>query len=146
MSVRYFLSALTVLLIAGCAPVVPPTPKATPFMLADTKWTLTSMVQNGATRTPPAGTEITLDFTSDGKVGGNSGCNSYGGTYEAQGEILKISALVSTLMACAESEKMDFEAAYVAGLQAAQMFERTADQLSVTFGNGTGKLVFRARS
>lgn len=145
MKIRFILCAATIFVLAACAPVVPLTPTATPFTLANSKWVLVSMVENGATRTPPTGAEIALDFSNDGKVGGNSGCNSYGGNYETQGEILKISTLVSTLMACAEAEKMEFEAAYVAGLQAAQMYERTADRLNISFGNGTGELVYRAR-
>jgi heat shock protein HslJ len=140
MNLRFILTVATILAFAACS-----SQTTTPFTLADSKWTLTGIMQKGTTRTPVTGTNVTLDFTRDGKVNGSAGCNSYGGTFETQGEILKISTLAVTLMACVETEKMEFESAFLEGLQGAQLFERSADQLTITVANGNGKLVFRPR-
>jgi putative lipoprotein len=46
---------------------------------------------------------ISVLFTSDGKVGGSSGCNRYSGTYTASGNTIQItSPLASTMMACSQ--------------------------------------------
>jgi heat shock protein HslJ len=63
--------------------------------LDGTEWTLISL--NGSDVIE--GTTITLSFT-DGQVGGNAGCNSYGGQYTATNETLTITDIVSTMMAC----------------------------------------------
>lgn len=128
------------ILITACAAQTP-----APFRLAGSKWTLTNLTQNGTMQIPAAGTKITLEFSENGQVSGSSGCNSYGGTYKAQGEILDIGALVSTLRACVDPNAMKMEAAYVGALQEAQMFSKSADGLTITFANGSGKLEFTAQ-
>jgi heat shock protein HslJ len=35
-----------------------------------------------------------------GEVGGSSGCNGFGGTYEVSGSRLEVAEIISTLMAC----------------------------------------------
>lgn len=50
-----------------------------------------------------AHSEITLTF-SDGQVGGNSGCNSFGGSYQVDGDKIQFSQLASTMMACMQPE------------------------------------------
>lgn len=111
-----------------------------PFALADTKWELVSITENGATKTPVPGATVTLNFARDNKVSGNAGCNSYNGAYEAQGEILKIGTLAVTAMACLENDKMEMEAAFLTALQDAQLFEKRGNELTLTFANGKGKL------
>ncbi len=144
MKFRFILALATLFFFAACAaPITTPTP--TPFTLADTKWTLTGITENGVIKKPVAGTDITLEFSRDNRVNGHAGCNSFGGAYETQGEILKISALFSTLMACIEVEKMEMEAAFLAALQNAQLFEKRDKQLTITFASGSGKLEFTAR-
>lgn len=111
---------------------------------------LVSITQDGVMKPAPPGRNMTLRFSNDGKVSGRSVCNSYSGAYETQGEILKISALVATTMACADSTTlqidntlMDYEGMYFAALERAQLFEKRADELTVTFADGKGKLVFK---
>lgn len=103
------------------------------------------MTRDSVTQTPAAGRNVTMDFSNDGRVGGSAGCNSFGGTYETQGEILKISTLQITLLACLENGVMEFESAYVDALQNAQLFEKRNNELTITFANGTGRLRFVRR-
>lgn len=51
---------------------------------------------------------ITLNINEDGKLGGKSGCNVYGGSYGFENDVLKISDVFSTMMACDEMT-MQFE-------------------------------------
>ncbi|MBN2149633.1 MAG: META domain-containing protein [Anaerolineales bacterium] len=78
-----------------------------------------------------SGTQITIEF-SDGQASGSSGCNSYGGKYEQDGNGIKFSDMASTLMACADSGMMAQESAYLAALQAVESYEVSADTLTLS--------------
>ena len=70
---------------------------------------------------PP--TSISLTF-EDGQASGNSGCNSYGGGYQVNGDKINFQELESTLMACIDpSGVMEQESAYLMFLGEAQRFE-----------------------
>ena len=126
---------LSLVLLNACAA---PTPN--PFRLANTKWTLTGMTQNGVSQ-PIVPQAPTLEFQTD-TLGGNAGCNNYGGDYRTQGEMIQVSALRSTLMACADEKAMAQESAYLDALQNARMFEVRDNVLKITYGDGKGQLVF----
>lgn len=49
---------------------------------------------------PPEGMILTIEFGRDGQVGGNSGCNRFGGSFTMTGEGLTLGPLRATRMAC----------------------------------------------
>lgn len=126
------------ILITACASTTPPA-------LANTKWALTSITYNGVTQTPPPGAIITLDFSNDNHVSGNSGCNTYSGNLVTQSNILKISGLVSTLRACADQKITDFEGLYLGKLYEGQLYTITNNQLKISFEGDKGTFLFTAR-
>lgn len=128
--------ALSLLLLGACAA---PTPN--PFQLANTKWTLTAMTQNGMAQ-PLVAPAPTLEFQTD-TLGGNASCNSYGGDYKTQGELITVSTLQVTLMACADEKAMAQESAYLDALQNARLFEVRDNVLKITYGEGKGQLEFK---
>lgn len=130
--------ATALFLLSACAA---PTPN--PFQLANTKWTLTAMTQNGMAQ-PLVAPAPTLEFQTD-TLGGNASCNSYGGAYKTQGELITVSTLQVTLMACADEKAMAQESAYLDALQNARLFEVRDDVLKITYGEGKGQLVFARR-
>jgi len=65
-------------------------------------WTLTAYGPEGATTPVASGSQASLTFNQDGTLSGNSGCNSFGGSYKVNGDQITFSGLVSTLMACEE--------------------------------------------
>ena len=87
--------------------------------LTETTWKLTAIDK----RKPiEANNEITLSF-SDGQVGGNSGCNSFGGSYQVNGDKIQLSQLASTMMACMQPEGiMDQEQVILQYLNQAQTY------------------------
>jgi heat shock protein HslJ len=130
-------------------PTEPPTSQASPmpgvgnpFDLTNSKWILVSIMQNGAVQTTVPGTKVTLEFAGDGTFGGDTGCNAFGGRYQAQGEILSMTNIFATERACIEQEKMQVESAYLEALSAARLFEMRGDELTITFADGGGKLTF----
>ena len=77
------------------------------------------------------GTEITLTF-EEGQVRGSSGCNTYGGSYEVDGDKITMSDLYMTEMACLDPEGvMDQELEYLELLRDAQAFQVDEGELVI---------------
>ena len=74
---------------------------------------------------------ITLNINEDGKLGGRSGCNVYGGTYGVENDALKISDIFSTMMACDEMT-MQFEQTFHKVLSDATEFTEENGKLTLT--------------
>jgi heat shock protein HslJ len=68
-----------------------------------------------------ASTTLTAEFGKDGKLSGNSGCNTYTGAFTITGDQIKIGPLATTRMACPQ-EIMDQETLYLAALQTAATY------------------------
>lgn len=145
-------AALTLLLlVAGCgradgtgaAPTQPqPAPSAPPAAegpttagdpLDGSKWALQSYGPAGQPK--QAAGQPTAEFAG-GKISGNSSCNSFSGSYTASGADLKISELMSTMMACADQALMQQESDYVNALSAARGFALAGDQLTISYDGG----------
>jgi heat shock protein HslJ len=96
--------------------------------LENTSWTLTSLAGNALVED----TTITLEFRDDG-LSGSAGCNSYRGNATVDGNTLRISPLVTTRKACAETI-MNQELSYLNLLQSATTFEATDTMLTLLSG------------
>ena len=99
--------------------------------LNGTAWTLTA-INNAPVL---VNSSVTAEFTG-GKIGGSSGCNSYGGAYKANGEKLTTDSIAMTLMACMDAGVMEQESAFLENLQKAQTFEITEGQLLILSSDG----------
>ncbi len=75
--------------------------------------------------------EITMNIHEDGKLGGQSGCNVYGGSYSVDDGKLKIGDIISTMMAC-EEPSMKFEQTFFKTLEGATKFDVDDDKLTIT--------------
>jgi putative lipoprotein len=130
-------SAATILLVFGLA-ACSASGQTAADPLESTSWELVSF---GGTPVME-GTTVTASF-ADGQVTGEGGCNSYGGSYQVDGENIEFNEVVMTMMACMEPEGvMDQETAVMAYLNDAQTFEIDADgQLHIYRADGEG-LVF----
>jgi heat shock protein HslJ len=88
------------------------------------------------------GTRITATFnSSNGRVTGSAGCNSYGGAYQINGSRITISELISTKMACTQPGVMEQEQQFLSLMQTALSFDTSATTLTFNCGNGQ-QLVF----
>jgi heat shock protein HslJ len=76
---------------------------------------------------------ITLEFRTDGGLGGSAGCNTYRGNVTLQGNTLNVSPLATTRKACTE-DVMAQETMYLRSLKNAITFERTGDTLTLFAG------------
>lgn len=76
---------------------------------------------NGTASIP--GHQPTLQF-ENGQVSGSTGCNHYGGSYQAKGDALRFEGLYSTEMACLEpAGLMEQESGYLATLGQVDRYE-----------------------
>lgn len=117
--------------------------RAKPVTLAGSKWSVTS-VNNGNQGVVSliSGTEISLNFGTDGKVNGNASCNTYNGAFEATDETLKVGPLATTRRACPTPEGvMAQEQQYLTALQNAATYEISNNSLTIRDASGATQVV-----
>jgi heat shock protein HslJ len=108
--------------------------------LTDVTWVLVSFGDPDSPQQLPPGVIITANFSTDGQLSGNSGCNSYFADFTIQEDQITITQPGSTMMACPIG--MEEEAAFLAALEQAQQYSITGRDLSITYDNGIGVLNF----
>ncbi len=75
-------------------------------------WRLISYGPPGALSPAVEGSEAGITFNEDGTLGGNSGCNGYGGNYTVEGNQITFAEIISTLIFCDEPLGGQEEAVY----------------------------------
>jgi len=105
-------------------------------------WALTELMG----KPPGAGTGISAQFSSDGKVSGSAGCNRYSGTYTVSGNSITISSSMATTMMMCEQPVMDQESAYLKALADAKTFEVKGDILTLAAADKTSLVSYKAQS
>lgn len=99
--------------------------------LADTMWKLTSLTG----KTFLKDVDVTLNFSTDA-IGGNDGCNSYGGSYKTDQNNIKFNNDVfSTMMYCSDEIDVQSRAFYQA-LTDSATYKVAGSTLSLIDKNG----------
>lgn len=111
--------------------------------LENTAWNLVAFGAPGAETPVVEGAMITL-LLAAGQAGGFGSCNSYGGTYQVDGNNISFGEITSTLVACANDDLTQQEQRYFEALEAASSYELDGDQLRLLDANGEGLLIFEA--
>jgi heat shock protein HslJ len=151
--------AMAAVALAACATAVPtPEPTALPTALpteaaplptvppadplAGTRWSLATL--NGTA--PISGTQVSLNFGTDGSFAGSDGCNRYNASYVADGTSLTItSPIAGTMMACEEAV-MKQATDYTGALASVTAFAVVSETLTLTGVDGADLLTFAAQS
>ena len=128
---------LVSLIVTACGRLGLPPDEQPP--LSDTQWMLVQMNEQEALE----GAEPTLIF-DDINVGGNTGCNHYGGEYTTGPDgALEFSELIQTEIACSEPEGvMAQEADYMDRLRLAASYQVIDDSLEILNQAGETTLIF----
>ena len=100
--------------------------------LEDRTWVVQEM-NIGATMTAPAEGVVSYAVFSEGTVAGSAGCNNYNGGYETDGGSIAIGPIAATLMFCEGA--MDQESAYLGALGAADSYEVSGEELTLSNGD-----------
>jgi heat shock protein HslJ len=95
--------------------------KASTFELAGSEWGFAGETGKSARF---------VQFRSDGKVGGHSGCNRFMGTYTQKDDALTMGPLATTRMAC-QPEVMERERQFLTMLSKVRFAERTHLKLTL---------------
>lgn len=110
----------------------------TPPPLQGTQWRLTAL--GGAAAAVAAPGHATFD--ADGRVGGQSGCNTFGGAYIARPDGAFLAGpMFSTMMAC-EPARMEQERAVFAAFEAARGWRIEGAALTLTGADGAPLAAF----
>ena len=76
-----------------------------------------------------------LNFDADkGSAGGNSGCNVFGGEYEALGASIKFTDIVSTMRACEADNRGTIERGFQGALHVGDRFRVDGNRLAIMKG------------
>lgn len=100
-------------------------------LLLDKKWKLTKLNGKPLSELDSAAQRIFITFATEGnRVSGNSGCNTFGGTYKLkEGNRFETSQLISTMMACKD---MAVEDQFIGILQKSDTYIIRENTLQIT--------------
>jgi heat shock protein HslJ len=102
--------------------------------LVGREWRLVSMGPVGNETDVIPGTRPTLSFGEDRRASGSTGCNSFSGTYEVNGDRISFGRLVSTRRACLDQRANQQEQRYLSALESANRFRIIANRLTLNAG------------
>jgi heat shock protein HslJ len=123
---------LVPLVLTACAVSGPSS--SPPPALSGTRWNVVEI--DG--RKPVGAGPLTAEFAVDGRVSGDSGCNTFSGPYIQDGSKVNIGELMSTRRACTESDRQAQETRLLAILQGeVTMRQQERRELIVRGNDGT---------
>lgn len=94
----------------------------------------TTVTEGGEPYELAADTTLRLAF-DDGQVGADAGCNSMGGEYSLEGDVLVVESLSQTEMACVPEERMEQDTWFAQILTSGPTVLVDGDQLVLTAGD-----------
>ena len=105
--------------------------------LAGTSWHVTG-INNGkdAVVSLVAGTSVTMNFATGGKVAGSGGCNNYTSTYTQDGGKVTFTSPAATRRMCAASAVMEQEQAFLKALESAATARMEGNGLELRTADG----------
>ena len=100
-------------------------------------WNVTSLFTGDAVQSPAPGSALTLEFSGN-RASGNSGCNTFDGSYTLSGvDGITLGPFRSTLKACADPAVAAQEQQYLTALGLATTYLVTGDELILYRKGGT---------
>lgn len=133
-SSRFVLFPLSFLAAVGCATSGGPSGPVPD--LGGTRWTIVGI---DGTTPDRAAEPLSVEFGVDGRVSGNSGCNSFSGPYIRDEDTLRIGELLSTRRACVDPVRQRQETRILSILQGDAKLRRERDD-RISLRNGDGAL------
>ena len=111
--------------------------------LTRTNWTLKYLQDKTGVVIPAlSGSEVTAQFSRDGRVAGRSGCNRYASTYTTKDHSITTTQESVTDMLCRDPGMMEQESAFLVDLSAAASFRTGGMSLYIADASGKTVLVF----
>jgi heat shock protein HslJ len=108
--------------------------------LQNSAWTLVNWQYDTANRSIVAGTSVTVEFRNN-RISGHGGCNRFSGSYQQQGQSLRVSDFIMTEMACEPATLMAQETEFLQAIVDTQSVQTTpAGQLQIAYRSAQGKI------
>lgn len=104
--------------------------------LEQNAWELTELGDTELAAGAPAGIVFGSLDEGTGPVAGSTGCNSFNGQYEVDGEAIGFGPLATTLTACADPAAQTQEQQYLAALEAAATYSISGNTLELANAEG----------
>jgi len=103
---RFFISifTLSIIVLISCSSMKKKN-RTSSNKLAGTTWTIKSIPNFTLEKYRKVPTIAFMDTAN--RIGGNGGCNGFGGDYKVNGNKLKLEKIISTMMACMEGSKTE---------------------------------------
>lgn len=108
------------------------------------QWKLVSYGSAGSQTPAIANVNTKIEFTSDGKLNGNVGCNSFGGDYKVNGKGLTFGPVISTMMFC-DGPVGEQEMATIAVFQKSAAFVLAGDKLTITSADSNSVIMLERK-
>jgi len=103
-----------------------------PASLTGTAWQVQSVNNGrGGVASVVVGTQLSMTFGDDGTVGGETGCNTFRGSYTVTDTTIEFSPLITTRRACTSEAANAQEQAFLAALAASTRYELAGDRLTL---------------
>jgi len=100
--------------------------------LTGTAWQVQSVNNGrGGVASVVVGTQLSMTFGDDGTVGGETGCNTFRGSYTVTDTTIEFSPLITTRRACTSEAANAQEQAFLAALAASTRYELAGDRLTL---------------
>lgn len=107
--------------------------------LTGSKWSwVQTKLQNGEEVKAPTGDRFILSFEGEGRMGSRTDCNTIGGIYLLDGEVLSMGQFVMTKMACEGSLEME----YAEHLGLVNSYKIEGDTLTMNLNRDFGTMIF----
>lgn len=103
-------------------------------------WRLASYGDPASLTPAASGVDTSIEFKSDGKLGGNVGCNGFGGDYTVNGSAIEFGQIISTLMFC-EGPVGEQESAVLTVFAESASFTLDGETLTITSADGGSVVV-----
>ncbi|MCU0312726.1 MAG: META domain-containing protein [Solirubrobacteraceae bacterium] len=94
-------------------------------------WEARSVLFDDAIRGVLGEAALTAEFAAGGTVTGSTGCNTFSGTFEAEGTKIRIDPGAVTERACTDPEARRQEQGYLEALESAVRFDQVGPQLTL---------------
>jgi heat shock protein HslJ len=99
------------------------------------EWNVLGYYTGNAIQSPVVDSHLTIDFAIS-TVSGSSGCNTFHGPYEADGNKIAVGPLATTRLACISDELNKQETDYLAALELASSFKGTSSGIDLLRSDG----------
>lgn len=108
--------------------------------LYDAKWMINEL-EGKRVVLPEGGKEMFIQFSSDGKASGTTGCNNFTGTADISGSRMKFSPLATTRMMCPE-QIMNYERSFLDAIQRTASYSINGSMLTLKDASGNALATF----